>query len=128
MNHLHMLQQLGKQGFPMCQRVQTVYFYSKVSIHHITAWFPDQLKVSLRWFFFKDINHECLLHMTCWYQVSPFIKGNKTPNVHGQILTPDPSDPSEPSNISQTCSSLTKFGDNYAVCGIILLVTRQRTT
>lgn len=46
---------------PMCQGIQSVYFYSTVSIHHIAAWFPDQLKVSLRWFFFKDINHECLL-------------------------------------------------------------------
>lgn len=78
---------------PMCQRIRSVYFYSKVSIHHITAWFPDQLKVSLRWFFFKDINHECLLRMTCWCQFSPFISERTTPLVRGQILTPDPTEP-----------------------------------
>lgn len=74
MNNLHMPRQLAEQGrSPMCQRIQCVYFYSKVNIHHTAAWFPDQLKVSQRWFFFKEINHECLLHMTCWFQVSPFI-------------------------------------------------------
>lgn len=51
--------QLGAKRSVMCPR-----------IHRITPRFLDQLKVSLWWFFFKDINHECLLHVTCWDQMS----------------------------------------------------------
>lgn len=61
MNYLYSLKQLGEEGGLPSVEGFGVCFYSKVSIHHITAWFPDQLKMSPRCFFFKGINHGCLL-------------------------------------------------------------------
>lgn len=61
MNYLYSLKQLGEEGGPPSVEGFGVCFPSKVGIHHIAAWFPDQLKVSPRCFFFKGINHGCLL-------------------------------------------------------------------
>lgn len=67
MNHLDVLRQLGSEeashvpGDSECVCVCVFFLSEKVSIHHITAWYPDHLKVSLRWFFFPDINRGCLL-------------------------------------------------------------------
>lgn len=100
--------------YPMCQGIQSVYFYSKVSIHHITAWFPDQLKVSLRWFFFKDINHGCLLvthdllilgfSIYFWKEDSPCARSN----TYGSLWTPE-----------EMYDTVWKYGEKYVHCVLI---------
>lgn len=86
MNHLDVLRQLGEWGGLSCARGLRVCIcvcvFWKSKHHHITAWFPDHLKVSLRWFFFRDINRECLLAPHDLLKAaSPFIRGRGNSGV-----------------------------------------------